>query len=115
MRIPVFLSRAPECCAESGGESRVVAYLLEGNGTAPEGTYAVRFTLPATRHFIGCACCAPRGPAAAALGAMFRARATGAAPYFHQVVTHASPAGIAAVRGALADDAVAAARFRYVP
>ena len=104
MRIPVFLSRDPE-------RPGLAAYLLEGDRDAPGG-YVVRFTLPATRHFIGCACCAPRGPAAAALSALFRARATGAAPFFDQVVTLASPDGITAVRSALAEDAVAAARFR---
>lgn len=108
MRVPVSL-----CCPEQDAEPGPVAYLLEGDAVAPEGEFAVRFTLPAIRHFVGCACCAPRAPAAAALGALFRARATGAAPYFQRVVVSASAAGIAAVRGALANDAVAAARFRY--
>ncbi len=87
------------------------AYLVEGDAAPPIGAYAVRFTLTSTSHFAGCRCCAPRAAAAVALAAMFRARATGLAPFFTRVVLHASPAGASAVRNALATDAVAAARF----
>jgi hypothetical protein len=90
------------------------AYLAEGGFPVPEGAYVVRFTLPAAGfgHAIGCACCTPRGPAANALAELFRARATGTAPFFKHVVVAASPAGIAAIRAAIEEDVVAKARFR---
>jgi len=53
-----------------------------------------------------------RSPAAEALAQLFRARATGAAPYFSRVVVLASAAGEAALRAALAQDALAQARYR---
>jgi hypothetical protein len=104
MRIPVLFNQ----------DAAAAAYLLEGDATAPKGAYAVRFTLPAAGfgHAIGCACCTPRGPAANALAELFRARATGAAPFFSQVVVVASPAGIAAIRAAIEQDVLANARFR---
>ncbi len=96
-----------------GGWAPGDVVLAEGDTPVPAGAYVQRFTLPADGlgHVAGCACCAPRGPAAAALGALFRARATGAAPFFGRVVVVATPAGEAAVRAAVAEDVVAAARF----
>ncbi|HQT46880.1 MAG TPA: hypothetical protein PLY97_06615 [Acidocella sp.] len=88
------------------------AFLTEGPFEAPNGAYAQRFTLPKSSHQIGCACCAPRGPASQALAAMFRARATGVAPYFKSVTILASPAGEDAVRAALEGDVLTAARYR---
>jgi len=89
------------------------AVLVEGDSKLPAGTYGRHFLVPAPGgHIAGCACCAPRGAAAAALGEMFRARATGAAPFFSQVVVRASAAGEAEVRAALEQDIFAAARFR---
>jgi hypothetical protein len=95
----------------AGGPGDV--YLAEGDAPVPAGAFVQRFSLPAggLGHVAGCACCAPRGPAAAALSALFRARATGAAPFFGRVVVVATPAGEAAVRAAVAEDVVAAARF----
>ena len=46
-----------------------------------------------TGHLPGCSCCVARSPAATALAAVFRARATGAAPYFSRLLVLASPAG----------------------
>jgi hypothetical protein len=79
----------------------------------PEAGYAVRFALPARKfgHGVGCACCSPRGPAADALTRMFRARATGTAPFFRNVRVLASAAGEEAVREALEGDLVTAARY----
>jgi hypothetical protein len=96
-----------------GGWAPGDAVLAEGDALVPAGAFVMRFSLPAggLGHVAGCACCAPRGPAAAALAAMFRARATGAAPFFGRVVVVATPAGEAAVRAAVAEDVVAAARF----
>ena len=89
------------------------ALLIEGDAPAPAGVAVARFALPIgfPRHAIGCACCAPRGPAAEALGRLFLARARGGI-WFREVLAVASPAGQAAVRAALAEDVVTAARFR---
>lgn len=90
------------------------AVLVEDGWAMPPAGYAVRFALGVMKsgHFAGCACCNLRGPAADALTAMFRARATGAAPFFKRLVLLASPEGEAAVRAALAEDVVSSARFR---
>ncbi|MDE2573876.1 MAG: hypothetical protein KGL55_01045, partial [Rhodospirillales bacterium] len=61
----------------------------------------------------GCACCLPRHGAAAALGALFLARARGEVPFFRRVLAVVRDA--AAVRAALAGDVVTAARFRLDP
>lgn len=106
MRIPVVFGGAP-----APGD----AVLTEGDAPAPPGGYEIRFSLPGhpDSHPIGCTCCAPRGPAAEALAAAFRDRATGKAPFFTRVLVAAvSPAGEGAVRAALAQDALVAARFR---
>jgi hypothetical protein len=90
------------------------AYLAEGDGQPEISGYVERFTLPPARfgHVQGCSCCTPRGPAAEALARMFRARATGAAPFFKRVIVRASPAGEAAIRAAIAADLLTAARYR---
>jgi hypothetical protein len=104
MRIPILFGIQPET-----GD----ATLVEDGQDMPAGGYAMRFSLPATLgHKLGCACCTLRGPAADALGRMFRARATGAAPFFKRVVVLASASGEAAVREALARDVLTAARYR---
>ncbi len=95
------------------------AWLVEDDAEMPAQGYAVRFTLPAQRfgaagHAPGCSCCTLRGPAADALTRMFRDRATGTSPFFKQVRVLASPAGQAAVREALVNDVVTAARFSSV-
>lgn len=88
------------------------AVLIEGDGVAPEAAAVERFRLEANPlHGIGCLCCAPRGPAAEALGRLFLARARGTAPLFSRVAVVASPAGVSAVRAALEGDAVTRARF----
>jgi len=106
MRIPVFFD------ADSRSDGVVTAALVETELPAPDAMFIQRFTLPElSGHIAGCACCTPRGPAATALAALFRARATGAAPYFTRLVIIASPAGQAVIRAALAEDPYAAARF----
>ena len=89
------------------------AVLVEEGQTMPLQGYALRFSAPATPgHPLGCTCCVVRSPVSDALGRLFRARATGTAPFFKRVVVLASPAGEAAVREALAGDVMAAARYR---
>jgi hypothetical protein len=94
MRIPVVIGGAP------------------GEGDA--AGYAVRFALGVGKpgHVAGCVCCTLRGPAADALTTMFRARATGVAPFFRRVVVLASAAGEDAVGQALEGDVVTRARYR---
>lgn len=107
-RIPVRLLAPGE--APSPGE----AVLAEGEPPAlPPGQPAARFDLPATGHAIGCACCAPRNPAAVALNRLFLMRVRGEVPFFAAVAAiPRGGRGAAAIRGALAGDPVTQARFR---
>ncbi len=101
-------ARLPIVC---GAEPRPQdAVLLEAGLDAPVAGYVARFE-PAA-HGIGCACCGGRPAVAVTLAALFRARATGAAPFFNRVVALVSVAGEAAIREALAEDAVTAARYK---
>jgi hypothetical protein len=105
MRIPIVMG------GEAGADDAV---LVEDGCAMPVAGYAVRFALASGKpgHVAGCACCTLRGPAADALTAMFRARATGVAPLFKRLVVLASAEGEAAVKAALVEDVVSAARFR---
>jgi len=106
MRIPVLFGGAP---------TPDDAFLVEDGADMPAG-YAVGFALPAQKfgHVLACNCCSSRGPAADALTRMFRARATGAAPFFKRVRVLASAAGEEAVREAIASDVVTAARYMLI-
>ncbi|HQT39892.1 MAG TPA: hypothetical protein PK231_10735 [Acidocella sp.] len=95
-----------------GSPGTTDAVLAEAGHQVPSDTYAVTFAPGKPGHVIGCTCCTPRGPVADALTAMFRARATGKAPFFHRVVVLASPEGEAVVREAVVSDVVSAARYR---
>jgi hypothetical protein len=97
-----------------GGTHDDAAYLLEGRAAAPAGAYGVSFTLAPQWHGPGCACCAPGRAVVAALAGLHRAMVTGAAAPFRCVVVRASATGEAAVRAALAQDALVRARFREV-
>jgi hypothetical protein len=106
MRIPVLFG-APD--AEPGD-----AVLVEGSAEPVPSGYAESFNLPEAQfgHGIACNCCTPRGPATDALARLFRARATGCAPFFKRVIVRASAAGEKALRDAIAGDVVTAARYR---
>jgi len=86
--------------------------LVEEGLPAPALGHVQRFSTKLPGHLPGCSCCAARSPAATALAAAFRARATGAAPYFNTLLVLASPAGRLDVETALAQDALCRARFR---
>jgi len=103
MRIPILFGGQPD---------PTDAVLVEGGREMPGCGYAARFALGLPGHMLGCACCTLRGPVADALGRLFRDRATGVAPFFPRVVVLASPAGEAAVRSAITEDAVTRARYR---
>ncbi len=85
--------------------------LLEEGLAAPETRYLQRFTAGLSGHLPACSCCVARSPAAAALAAAFRARATGTAPYFRRLLVLASPAGRLDIETALAQDILCQARF----
>ncbi len=107
MRIPVVIAKVQPGAAD--------ALLIEGDATAPEGVYAQHFTLPlqGILHIAGCVCCTPRSSVSAALAAMFRARATGAAPFFSRVVVWTSnDAGAAGVAATLSENVLSSARYR---
>ena len=90
------------------------ALLIEGDAPAPSGAPFARFVLPAMAkpHPVGCACCVPRGPVAAALASLFLSRARGG-PWFTEVLAvPRGPAGEAAIRAAVAEDVLARALFR---
>ena len=110
-----FDARTPVRLVFAGGEVPSGAgVVLEGDAAAaPSGLAAVRFDLPTTGHAVGCACCAPRNPAAVALDRLFLGRVRGEVPDFREVAAVVrTEAGAAAVRAALATDPVVAARFR---
>jgi len=107
-------------------DARIPVRVLEPGTAVPQGVAvlaeepappgAAGFALPATGHAIGCACCAPRSPAALALDALFLARVKGTVPWFDEVVALPRTAvGAAAIRAALSDDPVVTARFRAAP
>ncbi|MBY0339403.1 MAG: hypothetical protein K2X11_22510 [Acetobacteraceae bacterium] len=80
-------------------------------GPLPAGAVAgAAFEGGVTSHAAACACCQGRSPAAQALDRLFQARARGACAWFDRVAV--TPEAADAVRAALREDAVAAARFR---
>ncbi len=104
MRIPIFFGIPPRSDD---------AVLVEAGQTPPQAGYVTPFGRPAVpTHPVGCTCCVARSPVAEILGRLFRARATGAAPFFKRLVVVASPAGETAVREALTCDVMSAARYR---
>lgn len=106
-RLPLRFGSASDAYADD-------ALLIEGDAPA-SGLSAERFEVRAilAGHAPGCACCAPRGEAARALGRLFLARGRGEIALFSGVLAVTrSPAGRAAVEAAVSGDVVASARFR---
>jgi len=104
-RIPVVFGQQPD--------ANDMVLLEEGLG-APAAGRIQRFTTAMPGHLLGCSCCVARSPAATALAAVFRARATGTVPYFTRLLIQATPAGRLDIEVALAQDALCRARFRLV-
>ena len=92
-------------------DSRTAQEAVVTDGLQAAAPAAV-FETADTRHAAGCACCLPRSGAAAALGRLFRERATAAGPPFRGVLAVVSPAGQAAIHAALDGDPVVSARYR---
>jgi hypothetical protein len=105
-RLPVIFAPA----ASAGSDD---ALLIEAGATAPPGHPVARLAAgraAAPAHVAGCACCLPRGAVAAALGALFLARARGEVAFFRRVIADVTDPS--AVRAALQNDPASAARFR---
>lgn len=114
-RIPLVTVADAAALAAALAGGRPAAVLAEGRGgEAPPGAVAVaHFDPTGPAHVAGCACCAGRGAAAAALDLLFQARVRGQCPWFERVVALAgTEAGQAEITAALAGDAVTQARFR---
>lgn len=108
-RIPVLFGPPP-------GDGKPAAWVSEAPSPSlpPGAVVAVSFAGGATApHPAGCPCCQPRSPAAEALDRLFQARTRGACAWFDRVAVAADAE--APVRAALAEDALAAARFRVAP
>ncbi len=89
------------------------AVLLGASGTAPAGLPFARIgTANLTNHQANCACCNPRDTIGMALGALHQARARGQVAWFNRLVVLAPPENWPAVRAALTEDRLAAARYR---
>lgn len=105
--------RIPLRFALAATATQATALLLQGQVPAPGPHPTARFDLTHTGHAFGCACCLPRGAVAAALSALFQARARGEVTFFREVLAlPLDAAGEDAVRLALAEDVFVAARFR---
>jgi hypothetical protein len=102
-RIPVIFGQQPRA------DDMV---LVEESLPTPELGHVLRFAAGTSGHAPGCSCCVARSPAAAALAAAFRARATGKAPFFNRLLVLAGPAGRLDIEAALAQDLLCGARFR---
>ncbi len=110
-RVPLRFGSVQDAAAGS-------ALLIEGDASFPLGLPAAHFAPagPAGLHPPGCPCCAPRSPAADALGHLFLARARGELDFFRGVVAVCStPEGDASVRAALESDPLVSAWFRLIP
>jgi hypothetical protein len=109
--IPVVFDSRPSSAAGD-------AVLMEASGAGSRlrmetGSTAIFSVARPGGHPAACACCAPRGAVAEALGRLFLARVRGEIPFFRRVVAVAvTEAGAAAVREALASDPLTAARYR---
>ena len=104
-------ARVPVVFADAAAAGPEDALLIEGDAPAPAGRALARFAAgPLRWHAAGCACCVPRAAVAAALGRLYVARARGEVGYFRRVVAVVQDAD--AIRAALAEDRLAAGRFR---
>jgi len=105
-------ARIPVLFGPPAPDGKPTAWVSEAPAPAlpPGAVVAVSFAGGATAHPAGCACCGARSAAATALDRLFQARVRGACAWFDRVSV--AEDAVEAVREALRDDAVAAARFR---
>ena len=115
-RIPVsFLASSPALAEALAAGKPAALVTAAPTGPLPNGAVsAVSFEARVTSHLAACACCQGRSPAAQALDRLFQARARGQSGWFDRVLVLAGDGAGEAVRNALREDALAAARFRLV-
>lgn len=115
-RLPLVMAESEAALAALLADGVPSAVLAEAPPPAelPLGAVAlVSFDAFGAAHVAGCSCCGGRNGAALALDRLFQARVRSAAGWFTRVVAWTdSEAARDAVRAALHDDAVTAARFR---
>ena len=110
-RIPVSILPALADALAAGKPAAVVTRAPPG--PLPAGAVsAVSFAAGVAAHAAACACCQGRSPAADALDRLFQARVRGQSRWFDRVLVLDEDGAGDAVRAALAEDALAAARFR---
>jgi hypothetical protein len=79
----------------------------------PPGPFpALTFATDQAPHPAACDCCQGRSPAADALDRLFQARVRGQCAWFDRVLVLPEHGAAAAIRDALRQDVMAAARFR---
>lgn len=106
-RVPVRMLRE---LPKLDGKTAVLAENTEPD--LPAQIARAVFTLRDAPHPVACTCCQGQGAAAAALAALFRARATGG-PWFDQVVALVSTdEGEAEITQALTKDILTVARYK---
>lgn len=110
-RIPISILPDPATLAEALAAGKSAAVL--GDGPLPPGAItSMPFEGGARGHAVACACCQGRSPAAQALDRLFQARIRGQCGWFERVLVLDAAGAGEAVRAALREDCVAAARFR---
>jgi len=108
-RIPVSILPEAAALAVALAHGKPAA-LVGAHG--PDGLPSVSFQLGSAAHPVACACCQGRSPAADALDRLFQARVRGQSRWFDRVLVLDEAGAGDAVRAALKEDALAAARFR---
>lgn len=106
-RIPVSLVPDAGALAEALAAGKPAAVMGGEGGVASE-----RFAAGASPHAVACACCQGRGEAAQALDRLFQARVRGTVPWFDRVLVLDEGCMGAEIKQALAQDSLAAARYR---
>jgi len=109
-RIPVELVEPPGLAAALAAGLPAALLVEAPPDPMPAGAVAqVAWDSTVTSHAAACTCCAGRSGVALALDRLFQARVRGGCAWFSRVV---AVGDAAAVRVALHEDALAAARFR---
>jgi len=107
-----FDARIPVVLGDLASAVPLDAVIMEGDAL-PAGRFGLVFRPALHDAAVGCACCAPRGALATAIGEMFVARAKGLVPPFGRVIAATeTPGGRHAVVAAVTEDPVCSVRFR---
>ena len=109
-RIPVTL--LPDDAALNAALAQGKPAAVLGAGAPMDGV--LTFATDASPHPAACDCCRGRSPAADALDRLFQARVRGQRAWFDRVLVLPGHGAAEAIRDALRQDVMAAARFRLV-